>query len=130
MVIFLDVPAEQSMGRVSSRGENEEMLKVTVELDRIKAMNIVKMLHVTGSGALSQFVENAANDSYDRLIFPSLEREMRTTLTDEANERAERFYEEFGKYEAEIERYYDHGLCVFGWRHRIAKGRQRNIGGV
>ena len=51
-------------------------------------------------------------------------------LTDEANERAERFYEEFGKYEAEIERYYDHGLCVFGWRHRIAKGRQRNIGGV
>ena len=50
--------------------------------------------------------------------------------TDEANERAERFYEEFGKHEAEIERYYDHGLCVFGWRHRIAKGKQKNVGGV
>ncbi len=71
-----------------NRGENEEILKVTVEFDRIKAMNIVKMLHVTGSSALSQFVENAANDSYDRLIFPSLEREMRSTLTDTANESA------------------------------------------
>ncbi len=71
-----------------NRGENEEILKVTVEFDRIKAMNIVKMLHVTGSNACSQFVEIAADDSYDRLIFPSLEREMRTALTDEANESA------------------------------------------
>ena len=71
-----------------NRGENEEILKVSVEFDRIKAMNIVKMLHVTGSGALSQFVESAADDSYDRLIFPSLEREMRSTLTDTANESA------------------------------------------
>ena len=71
-----------------NRGENEEILKVTVEFDRAKAMNILKMLHVTGAGACSQFVETAADDSYDRLIFPSLEREMRTTLTDEANESA------------------------------------------
>ncbi|MBQ1226041.1 MAG: RNA-binding transcriptional accessory protein, partial [Clostridia bacterium] len=71
-----------------NRGENEEILKVSVEFDRIKAMNIVKMLHVTGSNACSQFVESAADDSYDRLIFPSLEREMRSTLTDTANESA------------------------------------------
>ena len=47
-------------------------------------------------------------------------------LTDEANERAEDFYASFGRHEAEIERYYDHGMCVMGWRHRIAKGVKRN----
>ena len=71
-----------------NRGENEEVLKVTVEFERAKAMNIVRTLHVKGSGECSDFVSLAAEDSYDRLIFPSLEREMRTTLTDSANESA------------------------------------------
>ncbi len=71
-----------------NRGENEEILKVTVEFERAKAMNIVRSLHVKGSGECSDFVSLAAEDSYDRLIFPSLEREMRTTLTDTANESA------------------------------------------
>ncbi len=71
-----------------NRGEKEEILKVTVEFDRAKAMNIVKMLHVKGQSLSSDFVALSAEDSYDRLIFPSLEREMRASLTDEANESA------------------------------------------
>ncbi len=35
-----------------------------------------------------EFVKTAAEDAYDRLIFPSLEREMRTALTEKASEGA------------------------------------------
>ena len=71
-----------------NRGEKEDFLKVNIEFERVKAMNIVHTLHVKGQGSCSEFVKAAAEDSYDRLIFPSLEREMRTTLTDEASEAA------------------------------------------
>lgn len=71
-----------------NRGEKEDVLKVEIEFDRIKAMNIVYMLHVKGEGECTELVRSAAEDSYDRLIFPSLEREMRASLTDEASESA------------------------------------------
>ncbi len=51
-------------------------------------------------------------------------------ITEGIDELAEDFYERMGKYEAEFERYYDHYLCVFSWRHRVAKGQKRNIGGI
>ncbi len=50
--------------------------------------------------------------------------------SDETQEFAEDFYESFGRHEAAYERYYDHYMAVFAWRHRIAKGKKRNVGGV
>ena len=71
-----------------NRGEKEEMLKVSVELDRDLALRTVRRAVVVPGSAAMEFVKVAAEDAYDRLIFPSLEREARSTLTDSANEGA------------------------------------------
>ena len=71
-----------------NRGEKEKMLKVGIELDHELAMRTVyRAVVVPGSRAMD-FVKAAALDAYDRLIFPSLERETRSDLTDMACEGA------------------------------------------
>ena len=69
-----------------NRGEKEEKLKVSVELDRELALRTVRRSVVIPGSAAMDFLKVAAEDAYDRLIFPSLEREARSTLTDSANE--------------------------------------------
>ena len=72
-----------------NRGEREEVLKITVEANRNFAVELVARWVVKKPAcASSDFVRTSAEDSYDRLIAPSLEREIRTMLTDEANEGA------------------------------------------
>lgn len=71
-----------------NRGEREGKLKVSVVFDRAKAMNIVYSCHVKEGSPCTDTVIAAANDAYDRLIFPSIEREIRNTLTDAACEGA------------------------------------------
>ena len=71
-----------------NRGEREKCLKVSVELDEAVAMGAVRRVSVIPGSAASSFVETAAQDAYDRLIFPSAERELRSDLTDRANEGA------------------------------------------
>jgi len=71
-----------------NRGEREKMLKVSVEFDRIRAMEIVTRNHVNGQGLMSDMVKAAAEDAYDRLIFPAIEREIRNELTEKAEEGA------------------------------------------
>ena len=71
-----------------NRGEKEKLLKVSVELDHERAMqSVYRAVVVPGSAAMA-FVKAAALDAYDRLIFPSLERELRSELTDAACEGA------------------------------------------
>ena len=70
-----------------NRGEREEILKVSVELDVETAHVTVRRATVPGSANMD-FVRAAADDAYDRLIQPSMEREIRNLLTDEANEGA------------------------------------------
>ena len=70
-----------------NRGEREEILKAAVEMDREAALIAVRRSVVPGRAALD-FVKAAAEDAYDRLIAPSLEREIRADLTDQANEGA------------------------------------------
>ena len=71
-----------------NRGEREDILKVSVELDQDTALVAVRRsVIVPGSPAMA-FVRAAADDAYTRLIQPSLEREVRTLLTDQANEGA------------------------------------------
>ena len=71
-----------------NRGEREDFLKVTVEMDREQALICVRRAVLVPGGGASAFVRAAAEDAYDRLIAPSMERELRTALTDEANEGA------------------------------------------
>jgi len=71
-----------------NRGEKEEFLKVTVEFDRQKGINLLSSIHVSGSEEASRLVMKAVEDAYDRLIFPSIEREIRNELTDAASSAA------------------------------------------
>ncbi len=67
------------------RGEREGFLKVSVELDRIKAMNVIGSVTLTNNGSLlTDTVRDAGIDAYDRLIYPSIEREIRSMLTEKA----------------------------------------------
>jgi len=71
-----------------NRGENEKFLKVTLAVDAAGALGIVIGKTVKPGSISSDFVAAAAEDSYKRLIFPSLERELRSELTDTASEQA------------------------------------------
>ena len=71
-----------------NRGEAEEILKVTVEIEDFAAMGVL-FRHFVKPGSIStQFVKDAAADSYARLLFPSVEREIRNLLTEKADEQA------------------------------------------
>ena len=86
---------EQPLGRLQghqilaiNRGEKEKMLSATVLLDRELALPLLRRAVVKPGSAAMEFVKAAAEDAYDRLIYPSLEREMRAALTDKASEGA------------------------------------------
>ena len=71
-----------------NRGEKEGILKVSITLDREQALPLLRRAVVKPGSAAMEFVKSAAEDAYDRLIFPSLEREVRNQLTDQADEGA------------------------------------------
>ena len=71
-----------------NRGEKEDFLRVRVELDRDRALQTVRRHVIVPGSAAMEFVKAAAEDAYDRLIFPALEREARSALTDQADEGA------------------------------------------
>jgi len=72
-----------------NRGEKEEFLQVKIDVpvervtEYLKSKCIKKPRSIT-----SEYVERAIEDSYDRLIFPSVEREVRNELTEKAQEQA------------------------------------------
>ena len=69
------------------RGEREKILKISLELDPETAHVAVRRAVVPGAACMD-FVRAAADDAYDRLIQPSLEREIRNALTQQADEGA------------------------------------------
>lgn len=71
-----------------NRGEKEEFLKVGIEFDRAKAMFIIGKTHIKEGSPCTETVRAAAEDAYSRLIFPSIEREVRNSLTEKASESA------------------------------------------
>ena len=71
-----------------NRGEKEGILKISITLDREQALPLLRRAVVKPGSAAMEFVKSAAEDAYDRLIFPSLEREVRNQLTEQADEGA------------------------------------------
>ncbi len=67
-----------------NRGEKEDLLKVAVEFDKDKAMFIIAKTHIKEGSPATETVRLAAEDAYQRLIFPSIEREIRSELTERA----------------------------------------------
>ena len=76
-----------------NRGEKEECLKVSIVVDTEAFVDAIKSVYVKGSGAAAEIVANAAADAYQRLIFPSIEREVRSELTEKAQEQAIKMFE-------------------------------------
>lgn len=71
-----------------NRGEKEGFLKVKVDPDRDRCLHtLCRSVVKPGTPAMS-FVREAAEDAWDRLLFPSLEREIRSDLTETACEGA------------------------------------------
>lgn len=70
------------------RGEKEDFLKVSIDFNIDKALNIVYSTNVKPNSPCTETVRMAAEDAYNRLIFPSIEREIRNELTQRAQEQA------------------------------------------
>ena len=75
-----------------NRGEREEWLRVSVEVDEAQAHQIICRAVIRPGSACCEAVREAARDAWSRLIEPSLEREIRNELTDRANEGAIRVF--------------------------------------
>lgn len=78
-----------------NRGEKEDCLKVKVYFnpDIAKRVCNAKYVKADGNADCVKLVEEAADDGYDRLIQPSIEREVRAILTDKASEQAIKMFE-------------------------------------
>ena len=76
-----------------NRGEKEEFLKVSVCVDEEFAKRITASGFLKDGGASSAIVKAAAEDGYSRLIAPSVEREIRAQLFDDASEQAIKMFE-------------------------------------
>lgn len=72
-----------------NRGEKEGFLKVSVEMDSERPLNSIFKVMINGDNAVcADIIKEACEDAYQRLIFPSIEREIRNELTDTAAENA------------------------------------------
>lgn len=72
-----------------NRGEKEDFLKAKVEINNEKVINYIINEYVNDKNLKNkEVIVSAIEDSYKRLIFPSIEREIRNTLTENAQERA------------------------------------------
>ena len=76
-----------------NRGEAEGCLKVKIDFDKAFGTRICQAFAVRAGSVTSYLVEEAAADAYERLIFPSMEREIRSLLTEEASEQAIKMFE-------------------------------------
>ena len=75
-----------------NRGEREGYLKVTLSVPDERVMDRIRRRFVRGNGEAARQVAMACEDAWDRLLFPSLERELRGELTDRANKSSIRVF--------------------------------------
>ena len=76
-----------------NRGEKEKCLKVSIEINPKLTISEIEKVYKKDNEFTNQIMDETILDSYDRLLFPSLERECRNTLTDRANEQAIKMFE-------------------------------------
>ncbi len=76
-----------------NRGEKDECLKVKIAFDPDMAKRVCAAKYVKSKGDCAKLINEAVSDGYDRLIQPSVEREVRAVLTDKAGEAAIRMFE-------------------------------------
>lgn len=67
------------------RGEKEDVLKAAVKINEAEAKSMVKDIYLKNNSISAGYVEKACEDSFDRLISPSIEREIRNMLSEKAS---------------------------------------------
>lgn len=80
------VPAHRALA--INRGEKEGYLRVSIEADDGRMEGLLRRRFVKASNPSAQLVGKACDDAFDRLMMPSLERELRNDLTESAQEQA------------------------------------------
>ncbi len=76
-----------------NRGEKEECLKVNIVVDNEAFIDAIKTVYVKNDSPSAKIIAEACADAYARLIFPSIEREVRSDLTEKASEQAIKMFE-------------------------------------
>lgn len=76
-----------------NRGENEGFLKVSLDINTEKCEEIISKNYKIKDSIFADLLKEVHTDAFERLIFPSLEREIRAGLTDNANEQAIKNFE-------------------------------------
>ena len=71
-----------------NRGEKENILKVSVQVEEETALSLLNQLFIKSGSSSTDFCIESVKDAYSRLIFSSLENEIRNNLTEKANEQA------------------------------------------
>ncbi len=78
-----------------NRGEKDEFLKVSIDIAKETVINLILSKIITNKNSeANEYVTAAATDGYERLIAPSIEREIRTDLFDVASEGAIKLFSE------------------------------------
>ena len=76
-----------------NRGEDEKCLTVKIEGNLDKCLQIIAKEFVKGESIWTELIKTTIQDSFERLIMPSLDTELRNSLTDKANEQAIKMFE-------------------------------------
>lgn len=76
-----------------NRGEKEDCLKVDIEVNNDKCLELISSEVLAKDGAYTEFILSSISDGYERLLLPSLIRELRASLTDMASEQAIKMFE-------------------------------------
>lgn len=69
-----------------NRGENEKILSVNIEVNNEKVLSYLESKIIKKDSPVKPYVIDAIKDSYKRLIFPSMEREIRSELTSQSED--------------------------------------------
>lgn len=77
-----------------NRGESEKVLQIKIEANLIELTQNIKKLELKAQNDLTTYVESAIDDAMKRLIFPSIEREIRGDLTERAETQAIHLFSE------------------------------------
>ena len=76
-----------------NRGEKEKCLKVDITANHDKCIEIIEKKFIKGESIFLDLMKATVVDSFDRLLMPSLDTELRNELTDDANEQAIKMFQ-------------------------------------
>lgn len=71
-----------------NRGEKEGFLSIKVQLEEEKVLDFMSIKLIPKNSPCKEILEDVVADSYKRLLFPSLEREIRNSLTEQSEDSA------------------------------------------